>query len=235
MARTPVVDRAPRPNERLRLTARIPLSRAPAMRHSHAIRRFGLMLTVPALTALAGQGPDLRAQGLPSLPHTIEGACQLECCRLGSWTTTFAPLAVHPAPGDRTASRDSIPARTTFTADSTVVVVRQFGIAVADEPVPQRYRDSPALAAGDTVYLVRYEGEDWFRAIVRGQTQQVHAFWVGPPGMRRPRSTRTYGHVVQELQTEWWVQVRLPDGRSGWINMTQVSSVRGPDACSQGG
>ncbi|HYS60953.1 MAG TPA: hypothetical protein VEM27_10205 [Gemmatimonadales bacterium] len=53
--------------------------------------------------------------------------------------------------------------------------------------------------------------------------------------MSRPASTRTYGHVVQALQTEWWVHVRLSNGRIGWINMTHVSSVRGPDACSQGG
>ena len=120
-------------------------------------------------------------------------------------------------------------------ADSTVVLVRQFGMAVVDEPVPQRYRDSPALAAGDTVYLVRYNGEDWFTAIVRGQGHDLYAFWAGRPGMSRPASTRTYGHVVQALQTEWWVHVRLSNGRIGWINMTHVSSVRGPDACSQGG
>jgi len=122
--------------------------------------------------------------------------------------------------------------RSTFTADSTVMVVRQFGIAVADEPVPQRYRDSPAVAAGDTVYLMLYNGEDWFTASVRGQQQQLYAFWAGRPGMSRPANTRTYGHVTQQLRIEWWVHVHLSNGRVGWINMTAVSSVRGPDACS---
>jgi len=191
---------------------------------------ISLFLCLPALML-----NELQAQGLPKAPYTVEGACQLECCRLGEWSTSFSTVLVYRTPGDSTSPGDTIPARTAFLTDSTVVVVRQFGIAVADEPVPQRYRDSPALAAGDTAYLVRYKGEDWFTAIVRGQRHDLYAFWAGGPGMSRPASTRTYGHVAQGLQTEWWVRVRLSRGRMGWINMTHVSSVRGPDACSQGG
>ncbi len=193
------------------------------------------LLTLSVLCLPASMLDGLQAQGLPTLPYTVDGACQLECCRLGQWSTSFSTVLVYRTPGDSTSPRDTIPVRTTFMADSTVVLVRQFGMAVVDEPVPQRYRDSPALAAGDTVYLVRYNGEDWFTAIVRGQRHDLYAFWAGRPGMSRPASTRTYGHVVQALQTEWWVHVRLSNGRIGWINMTHVSSVRGPDACSQGG
>jgi len=104
---------------------------------------------------------------------------------------------------------------------------------VPDEPVPQRSKESPPLAPGDTVYLVRYEGEDWFTAIVGGKQRKVYAFWSGRPGMGRSPATRTYGHVVADLDTEWWVHVRSPGAHVGWINMTHVSSVHGPDACSE--
>ena len=190
---------------------------------------YYLALTV----SLLGGALRLQAQGLPALPYVINGACQLECCRLGEWSTSFSRLPLYTVPGGRAAAHDTIPARTSFTADSTVVVVQRFGIAVPDEPVPQQYRESPALGAGDTVYLVRYEGEDWFTGIVRGQQHKVYAFWSGRPGMSRPPGTRTYGRVVKDLETEWWVHVRWSGDHVGWINMTHVSSVHGPDACSE--
>ena len=192
---------------------------------------FGVLSLL--LAPVPGMAQQPQAHVLPSLPHIIPGACQLECCRLGQWSTSFSRVAIYRNPGDQDPSPDTIPVRTSFTADSTVVVVRQFGIAVTDEPVPQRYNDSPALARGDTVYLLRYEGDDRFAAIVGGQRRPVDAFWAGRPGMSRPATWRTYGHVVQDLSTEWWVRIRLGVGPAGWINMTHVSSVRGPDACSQ--
>ena len=90
------------------------------------------------------------------------------------------------------------------------------------------------LVPGDTVYLMRYEGEDWFTAIVRARIETIYAFWgPGEPGMMRPDDTPSFGRVLRNLDTEWWVHVRLEDARVGWINMTHVQSVRGPDACSQ--
>jgi len=71
----------------------------------------------------------LQAQGLPTLPYTVDGACQLECCRLGQWSTSFSTVLVYRTPGDSTSPRDTIPVRTAFMADSTVVLVRQFGMA----------------------------------------------------------------------------------------------------------
>jgi hypothetical protein len=123
-------------------------------------------------------------------------------------------------------------------ADSSVVVVRRFGVAVADKPVPApRYApiaDSTTLMPGDTVYLIRYAGGDWFAAMVHGHATRIHAFWgSAEPGMLRPLNTPSYGRVLQDLDTEWWVHVRLAPAVAGWINMTDVQSVAGPDACSQ--
>jgi len=83
-------------------------------------RQFSLALTVSLLRAAA---LPLQAQGLPALPYIIYGACQLECCRLGEWSTSFSPVPIHTRPGDRAGTHDTIPVRTSFAADSTVVVV----------------------------------------------------------------------------------------------------------------
>jgi len=201
-------------------------------RHRFAFDRYGAVLLT---TLLASR---LQGQGLPSLPRIIPNTCQLECCRLGEWSTSFSPLPVHTQPGDSSPPFAAIPVRTSFVADSTVVVVRRFGVAVVDRLVRKRLYfvdDSSTLTPGDTVYLVNYDGEDWFTSIVHNRVDTVHAFWGrGGPGMLRPRSTPSYGRVLQDLETEWWVRVRLPNGSAGWINMTQVGSVSGPDACSQG-
>ncbi len=70
---------------------------------------------------------------------------------------------------------------------------------------------------------------------VNAKGNTVHAFWgTAAPGMLRPRNTPSYGRVLRNLETEWWVRVRVPNRSVGWVNMTQVGSVRGPDACSQG-
>jgi len=201
----------------------------------HLRRQFsrpGLTIGALLLASLAIDDSELRAQ-MPLLPHVIPNECQLECCRLGQWSTTFSTVPVYPAPGTDDAPRDTIPVRTSFAADSTVVVVRQVGIAVVETPVPRRFEVSPPLASGDTVYLLRYEGDDFFTTIVRGRTEHIYAFWEGKPGMSRPTGWITYGRVLQNLKTEWWVHVRLPTRRAGWINMTHVSSVHGPDACSE--
>ena len=201
-------------------------------RYRFAFEVFGPLLLIVVLAS------GLKGQGLPSLPHIIPNACQLECCRLGEWTTTFSTLAIHVQPGDLSPPLSTIPVRTSFVADSSVVVVRQLGVAVVDKLVRKRpywVRDSSTLAPGDTVYLVRYDGEDWFTSIIHNRVDTVHAFWgTAAPGMLRPRNTPSYGRVLRTLETEWWVRVRLPNRSVGWVNMTQVGSVSGPDACSQG-
>ena len=72
------------------------------------------------------------------------------------------------------------------------------------------------------------------RSLVHGRATRIHAFWgSAEPGMLRPQNTPSYGRVLQNLETESWVHVRLAPAVAGWINMTHVQSVDGPDACSQ--
>lgn len=193
----------------------------------------GTLLAAAASLVLVASA---RAQGLPGLPYIIPNDCQLECCRLGDWHTSFAPLPIAKGPID-TQRVAVIPPRTTFHVDSTLIVVREFGVAVVTKPVRmQPYgSDSTMLMPGDTVYLINYEGEDSFRAVVHGKIQYVDGFWgAGGPGMLKPADTPSYGHVLHEEVTEWWVHVARPAAYVGWANMTQVQSVGGPDACSEG-
>jgi hypothetical protein len=132
------------------------------------------------VTVLSTQ--PLQAQALPPVPYVIANVCQLECCRLGQWSTSFDALAVYRAPGDQGARTTTIPKRTSFVADSSVVVVRRFGVAVADKPVPvprnAPIEDSTTLVPGDTVYLMRYEGGDWFAAWFMAARRESTRFGV---------------------------------------------------------
>src|SRR5256885_14354505 len=77
-------------------------------RYRFAFEVFGPLLLIVVLAS------GLKGQGLPSLPHIIPNACQLECCRLGEWTTTFSTLAIHAQPGDLSPPLSTIPVRTSF-------------------------------------------------------------------------------------------------------------------------
>jgi hypothetical protein len=177
---------------------------------------------------------SLHAQGLPTLPHTIPGICPLECCRLGRWQSNWAAIPVYVAPGQRGSRHTAIAAKSTFVADSSIVVVRRLGIAIVDRPVrtiPGAVTDSTMLAPGDTVYLLHYQLEDTFTAVVNGVTKDVEAFWKDGPGMLRPKGTPFFGRALRGPVEEWWVHVRFGAGSVGWINMTRNESVSGPDGC----
>jgi hypothetical protein len=190
------------------------------------------LVTCLMLTALT---TTLRAQAMPMLPAIIPDSCPVECCRLGDWPTGRSPVSVFAVPGQSTKRIATVPARAVIHVDSTVEVVRRFGIAVVDKPVrayPSSVYDSTMLAPGDTVYLMLYRLEDNFTAVVRGKQLTIEAFWgQDRPGMLRPLNTPRFGRVIRGLQSEWWVHVRHASGTAGWINVDK-SSVGVPDGCS---
>jgi len=188
------------------------------------------------LAAFFAASSAARAQGLPALPHIVPHVCPLECCRLGDWTTSFSPLVIYAEPGVKDRIVDTIPQRTAFDAESSVVVIRQYGVAVVDKPIDPTLglNDIPLPQPGDTVYLARYEGEDFFLAYLHGKETEVPAFWGrGGPGMGRPKGTPSYGRVLRDQIEEWWVLVRRVGATPGWANMTGVGSVHGMDACGE--
>ncbi len=172
-------------------------------------------------------------QGLPRLPVLIPNMCPLEYCCLGDWSTTSTAVSAYSTPASRNGPVAKIPARTAFNVDSTAEVALRFGVVIVDKPVrtnASSVDDSTMLAPGDTVFLMAYDLEDTFHAFFRGKPLTVEAFWVGPPGMLRPKNTPQFGRVIRDLKSEWWVHTRRPTGVSGWINAT-TSSVRVSDAC----
>jgi len=205
--------------------------------HSRNVHPGSMSLTrgrhgVGVCLLLIGAAAAAHAQGVRQLPVVFPGMCPREYCCLGEWSTRSASVQVFGQPGDRDRPVAVVPERTDFKVDSSVEVAVRLGIAVVDRAVKayaSSVYDSTMLAPGDTVYLMLYDGEDVFHAVYRGQPLAVEAFWAGPPGMLRPDDTPTYGRVIQDLRSEWWVRVRLSSGIVGWIQPTET--LQGLDAC----
>ena len=174
------------------------------------IFHFALALCSAPLSAL---------QSAIELPVTLEDECPMEYCGVGEWATTFDSLVVFES-HDLTSPRAFvIPARSTFEADSTIVIVSQLGMVLVDEDHAGRFpRPGRSYVAGDTIHLIQYQGEDFWLANHRGETIQLEGFWSGTQGMVKPVGTRFFGGQVQETRDQWWVRVNL-NGESGWFPM----------------
>lgn len=67
--------------------------------------------------------------------------------------------------------------------------------------------DDEKVKQGETVYLLTDQGEGFFKAWYKGQIVQVNE--ASTDKFSREKS--------KKRESVWWVQVRLEDGRVGWM------------------
>jgi hypothetical protein len=175
-----------------------------------------IALTLSATSVSAGQR---RRSGGPLVPYVDAGACPFEGCAYGEWTPTDtvkvrrerdrrSPVAFELAPGEKvTAVTGAVivlrPGRVEFTA----------GTRLSSQDGVLRIR------AGDTLYLLAYIGEGFTNAWLHGR---LYRGVDGATSFFDVRCTeepgRCSGRVVEPPLTEWWVQLRASDGRTGWTH-----------------
>jgi hypothetical protein len=195
---------------------------------------FGLM-TRPA-----------EAQALPSLPVVSRGACPFECCRLGNWTARES-LPVYQEERKSRRPIAVVTAGQSFTADSADLYTLDWGIIIVHRPMrvidvlgPEPENDSVLsdpratavlgrqLAPGDTIYHIGHVPETGELVWLDGVSALADGFWVDREEDLKELDLPAV--LARPMRREWWVRIRRPAGRSGWIQAWN-KQIEGTDAC----
>lgn len=154
--------------------------------------------------------------------YVARGACPFECCVYGRWRV-FTPAVLRARPATGADSIGWFDANTDIVADSGLVRVNPTGLAVVTGKTPGDFvPDTVAVAVGDTLELLDYEGEGYRNARWKGRLITVMEYWsmLGAQGVS----------LVRRPVSQWWVHATSGD-RRGWMLMDSVR-VRGADRCA---
>lgn len=193
-------------------------------RYETRSRRDMIRITLAALSMAAASAFPVRAQIQP--PYVDEGACPFECCTYGNWvaresTILYARPDTQALQVGMLEAGDTVLAETGHTASTPAPFVLRAAIR-------QQNRE---FAAGDTLWVLSYQGEGYFK--VRYEDQVIADFELGFSPYGGSRGTRcencTIGQLERELESVWWARIRLADGTFGWTN--RPFDFDGNDAC----
>lgn len=172
----------------------------------------GLALALGAVISLDGQTPK------PPMPYEDVGACPFEGCVYRTWTAKAAiPV--------RTDRRAAAPVMFVLGLGEQVTAVT--GVVVTVKPGRVEFptavtlssaSGSVTIAPGQTLYLLTYRGEGFFKAWFEGRlNDQLDGtrFYNGVCDVRPERCT---GQIVERTESVWWVQVRNRRGQTGWTS-----------------
>ncbi|WP_412069829.1 hypothetical protein [Rubrivirga sp. IMCC43871] len=167
-----------------------------------------------------------RLASRPAAPVRVDGACPFEGCVYGTWTTS-AETTVYAAAGNTARVAFTVPAGAALEASEGFVLLTRVGQAVAlrASDLYLAGGESRAVAAGDTLVVLDYEGEGSHRVWFDGQIGFSEAGAdIGPPG-EGPAF-----RLAVEPASQWWAHVTAADGRAGWLWMDRTPDVEGADA-----
>ena len=120
------------------------------------------------------------------------GACPFECCTYRLWTANDSVQLVDRAQGKRVIA----------TLHKGEAVQGLTGEVISTPLAAKASHDIPEtpIKAGDTFYVLHYDGEGYWKVWFRGKTTYVHESVMDLP----------------HPKTEWWVKVKRRDGAIGW-------------------
>ena len=139
----------------------------------------------------AGTGISGKSQKPPHV-YTDVGACPFECCKYGQWTVAKKVRVLDRPNGKQvieTLSKGDI------VTGLTGEVISQPIPFNADRDVP----DTP-IKRGDTLYVLHYDGEGYWKVWLDGKITLVHEDVMEVP---HPKA-------------DWWVKIRDSHGTTGW-------------------
>jgi hypothetical protein len=163
-----------------------------------------------SLLLLAG---TLSAQSPPALPFLDSGACPFEGCSYREWTAR-KPVTVYDTWKDTRKVISRVRAGDKVTGLTGVVVTFRPGVVRLDRDLPEHLRK------GDTILTYSYRGEGFSAVWVNGKYESEFDIsftkWPDGTGCGGAHCAATYLDLGKK---EWWAQVRLKSGLTGWVAM----------------
>lgn len=150
----------------------------------------------------------------PKLPYYDWGACPFEGCSYREWTATKSVTVFDTWKKSRKhiaelATGDKV------TALTGVVITFRPGVIRMDRDVPEE-----RLKAGETILTYAYRGEGFSAVWIHDRYEPSYDIsftkWPNGQGCGGTHCAATYTDLGEK---EWWAQVRLKSGKTGWVNM----------------
>jgi hypothetical protein len=177
------------------------------------MKKRHLALLLGALTGSGGcaLAATRNAPIPPVVPYDDHGACPFECCTYRTWTVEAdtdvrrdrrddAPVAFRVRAGERV---DGI---------TGVVVTTKLGKGIVRQAIS--IDGGPRLTTGDTLYVLRYVGEGFWKVWVRGNLYDADISATDQKCLGERRESKECGvQLIEEPETVWWVKVRNTGGQ----------------------
>ncbi len=162
------------------------------------------LLLAGLLVVSVGTGQSTGEQKPPSI-HIDKGACPFECCTYREWVARTEVTLLDGPNRKRVVGRikkgESVLA---LTGEVHSIPLR----VVADRDYPDA-----GVKAGDTIYLLHYMGEGFWKVWHAGKLVEIGDF---PDKSVKPKTT-------------WWVKLKTSSGAIGWT--VEHHNFENEDAC----
>jgi len=182
-----------------------------------AIFSLLMLLAAPQLD------PSLTPQRAPKpvLPKIDKNACPFEGCHFGVWRATGTVQLFSSWTEDRKPVATLSKGEGVAAITGVHITVKPSELKVT-MPIPDY-----GLKPGDIVYGYMYKGEGVFSAWFNGYwVEDFDGSGVAGAGCNRNCNAK----LLREGRVEWWVQVKMKDGTTGWTKDTD--NFDGKDALS---
>lgn len=150
----------------------------------------------------------------PALPFLDFKACPFEGCMYRQWTAR-KPAPVYDTWKPERHQLAQIGTGDKVTGVTGVVITFKPGIIRMDRDLPEQ-----GLKRGDLILTYSYRGEGfsavWFDDKYRSEFDISFAKWPDGSGCGGAHCAATY---VDLGNKEWWAQVTLASGQTGWVAM----------------
>ena len=174
---------------------------------------FVMLILLVAPTLALAKTPS------PPEPYVDKGVCPGEGCTYGKWTVVTETVFYKDMDGNSpilfSAGKGEI-----VTGLTGSVITTQLGKSKATKPIVLGEKKKISLKAGDTVYILSYVGEGYYKLWFNGQidTDQI-GMMTGDESVlnKDDKQVDTFGlQGLKVEKTEWWVKVKNSKGQIGW-------------------